>query len=736
MNLTDVFPAIPQVKHLLVSRVTSHGLAPDFWVWFRSFQGLVNRREPHLYTIRDAAGPGKTNHSLEKYPYVGLYEDHWLDYYTERFGLPVENCDDVDELIERYKDVVTGYVLYDNTDVIQTQNLAITRCGLEGVLPIAPDQEDWMIRHGIPKRDDLRGKFGDDWDAAEWAIDNLWPHVYKKLYGNFCIHRPVGYSYGHDLQDFIVMHRGMALDLPRTRPMRRSLMLYRRMLESGDAPGVQMNWHCAWEQEKEYVVEAAYHGYFVLCSTGTPNLSIHGGIGDPSKSYEQPMPKRKDCRAEKGKVYVCFYNSDGDATWAMNNLHHGNWAEKERGNFKFSWGLLPLMVKLTPGMLQYYHETKTQNDRFWGPSSGAAYTYSWAWPKDLVDGYLTDTRRLLTQSGQNGCNMVDWFLRDNWREVVDEKAVERERKILGTEGPGLVCGLGGNPYAKSYIPTKEELADGLVPKLHSMHIADVGRDNYGDLERFAKECPTRPAFCFLFAQIMPKIWEQLDSEMAKFEAHPELEVLDMDEFFLTLQDAIERGLIDPKADFYEKTDAVEETWLRAPGRNRLPLTARLCEELVDIFESPKDQRRKAIADAAWTQLVSGEIEGASDREQFLTYFKGRKPPTDEEEADTMFYVAFTTVWHLVRNALEAQGIYGNHRNQTLEDFRRTCGHLVDTTSFDKFFAAWEVWEEMGAPEFATTTAWMKDVAAAGAVFVQELGPRADETFTNWPPKSI
>ena len=465
MQLTDVFPQIPKVKRLVVAEPNAADQPLDFWVWFKSLQGLVNREEPHLYTIRSSP-PEKTKRR-------SLYEDHWLDWYTKQYGLPVEHQNDIDTLIERYKHVVNGYVVYDNEKVIQTQNLAITRSGLESILPIAPSQEAWMQRHGIPKRDDIRGKFTDDWDVAEWMIDNLWPNCYRRIYGNFCIHRAGWYAHMHDLEDFIVYHKSMAIDLIRARTHRRALNLSRRMLEEGEAPGVQMNWHCLWEQEKEYVAEAAMKGYFTLCSTSSPNMTIHGGVGDPEKAYTQPLPEKSKCVAEKGKTYVCFYNSDGDATWAMNNLHSGNWLVPQRGKFKFGWGFLPLMMKLQPAMLEYYHETKTPNDCFFGPSSGAAYTYSWAWPKHLVDMYLKESRRLLDQSGQNGVNMVNWYLQDWWREVENDEAVRREQEILGTgNGVGLVCGLGGSPYAKSY-------PQGKVPKTHSVHIANVGRDNVG-----------------------------------------------------------------------------------------------------------------------------------------------------------------------------------------------------------------------------------------------------------------
>ena len=718
MLLTDMLPTIPRVQRLVVSAPDAAGQSVDFWIWYRSLQGLVNREEPHLYLIQrgDASSAGQD----------ALCERHWLDYYVSTFGLPTEHLDDVDSAIERYKHLISGYLLYDTEGVIQTQNLAITRAGLEALLPVAPDQEHWMTRHGIPKRDDLRGGFADDAAAAEWALENLWPHCCRRLYANLCIHRPFHYAMAHTLEDFVVYHKGLALDLPLSRQSRKTLHLYRRMLDSAEAPGVQMNWHCTYDQEKEYVAEAAQRGFFTLCSINTPNLTIHGGVGDPQAAYSQPLPDPEGCRAHPDKAYVCLYVSDGDATWAMNNLHSGNWLAPQRGRLPLGWGLLPFMVHLMPGILRYYHETRSPNDCFWGPSSGAGYTYTHLWPEPLVHDYLSETRRLLDQTGQHGCNMVNWFLRDWWREVEDASAVRREQEAL-QPGPGLVCGLGGSPYATSYL-------GGPIPKLHSVHIAGVGRDNVGDIARFAAECPTRPAFLFLFAQIAPGIVEHLGSETDAFARHPEIEILSMDEFFITLQDAIARGLT--KDPLYEKTPALAETWLKASGRHRLPLCERVAEELAQAARAAPQERRRLLAEAAWIDLVSLEIENvARDRNAFLTRYRGRSPIAPEDEADTLLYVAFTVAWTVVRAAIEAQGIYANHRTQCLRDFGQTCGSWVDVRPFERLFEAWDAWEA-GPPRVEDLAAWCDGVAEGAAMLLKRLGPEEPQEFTGWPPRTI
>ncbi len=720
MRLTDILPAMPSVERLLVSEPSEEHQEIDFWIWMRSLQGIVNQQGPHLYLVsefRRHAGRA-TGADAER---------HWLDLYREKHGIPVETIRDVDSLIDRCRDNIDGYVVYDNEHVRQTMNVGITLAGLDRLVPVSADQEHWMTRHGIQKRDDLRGQFDNDWDAAEWAIDNLWPRCYRRLYGNVCFHREHWFGRSFSSIDYVVCHRGLVLDLPASRQRRRVLNLFRRMFDEGEAPGVQMNWHCAYDQEKEFVAEAAKKGFITLQTMSAPNLSIHAAVGDTEKAYDPPMPKREDCRAEEGKIYTCFYNSDGDAASLIHSLQGGNWLAEKRGTFKFGWGFSPLCVKLMPGILEYHHDTRTENDCFFGPSSGAAYTYSFLLPDGIAEDYLHETRRLLDQSGQHGCNMVNWYLQDWWREVEDDDAVARELEILG--GPGLVCGLGGNPYARSSVT-------GPIPKIHSVEIANVGRDNAGQIIQFAEECTTRPLFMFLFAQISPGIWEQLESEMPTFAEHPEIEILSMDEFMLTLRDAIERGLVGEE--LYEKNDALAERWLKSIGRNRLPIGEKVTQELADVAHSDPDERRRHLAEAGWTDLVSRELEGvAGDREKFLTYFTGRFPAfTADEEPEALLYALFTVAWHVVRAAVSTHGIYANHRGQCIDDFVRLCADACDVAPFVAIFDAWDRWEEPYTPPLEQTIRWCDEVAAETQKLRDALGPDETEAFASWPPRTI
>ncbi len=711
MRIEEIIPRPPRAQRISVYTLDETPRQNrDLWMLLGSLQGLVNRTEPHVY-LRDAEG--------------SLNADHWVEYYEAELGIPVSQAGGLEHLMSEHADAAEGYVLADES-VPQTMNLAITRCGLEGLLPVAPAHEPLMERFGIPKKDDLTGRFSDDWEAAEWAVRNLFLGCHDRLYANLCVHRPHWSSMSHNLSDFVVANRILALDLPASRVIRKALLLYRELLENLDAPGAQFGWHCTFDQEKEYVAEAAERGVMTIASTSILNLSLHNAVGDPDASYEQRLTAVESVAADPDKVYVCFYQSDGDACSAVNSQQATNWRSEHRGEFSYGWGMLPLSAELMPGMLRYYHDTRKELDCFWGPCSGAAYTYSFLWPDDMVEWYLTESRRLIERTGHTGCNMVNWLLKDWWREVEDDDAIRREQRILG--GPAIVCGLGGSPYAANY-------PDAEVPKVHSVHIANERQPTASDIEGLAEQIPTRPLFLFLFAQDSSGIYNHLAQELPKLADHAEIEVVSMDAFGLKLGDAVKRGLIGD--DLYETTEAAAERWLKAPGRHRLPISELLTRELAQVASMESLERRRILADAAWTELVSREIESvARDRDRFLTRFQGRTIIPEECEADALLHAAFHVAWAVARAAVQSQGVYANERSATLAEFRERCGSFLDTAPFEKLFEAWDAWET-AVPNIDEIAAWCRQMADETRVLREHFGPdESEDAFTNWPPRSI
>ena len=166
LSLESIFPTFPAVKRLVVVKQDNHDT--DRMLWLRSLQGLANKVEPHVWVA---------NGSTE--------DTHWLTLYTEKHGIPVEKHLSDLEFLKEYAHLAKGYIVYDIEKVIQTQNIALTLCGLDGVLPVSPAEEQFAIEAGIPKVDDLRGRFSSDREAAYWAVENLWPRCNKRMIAQF-----------------------------------------------------------------------------------------------------------------------------------------------------------------------------------------------------------------------------------------------------------------------------------------------------------------------------------------------------------------------------------------------------------------------------------------------------------------------------------------------------------------------------------------------------------------------
>ena len=76
-NLTDIFTPIPKVKRLVVCEPGTDNWSIDTIIWLRSFQGIINRDEPHLYI---APAAGKIHEGGAK-----NVTDHWLNYYRGKY---------------------------------------------------------------------------------------------------------------------------------------------------------------------------------------------------------------------------------------------------------------------------------------------------------------------------------------------------------------------------------------------------------------------------------------------------------------------------------------------------------------------------------------------------------------------------------------------------------------------------------------------------------------------------
>jgi hypothetical protein len=150
-----VLPQFPRPERLDVADLTK--LNGTDQALLTTLQGIVNRRQPRIWTLLAADGTDQT----------------WLD--TVR--LPQRSVEDPLSLVERYRQELSGAVVYD-IDVPDSVNVATTLAGLRDAV-IATSEQAESLQLTIV--DDLRGRFSGPVDAYTWQLANLWPRCNHRM---------------------------------------------------------------------------------------------------------------------------------------------------------------------------------------------------------------------------------------------------------------------------------------------------------------------------------------------------------------------------------------------------------------------------------------------------------------------------------------------------------------------------------------------------------------------------
>jgi hypothetical protein len=150
-----VLPQFPRPERLDVADLTK--LNGTDQALLTTLQGIVNRRQPRIWTLLAADGTDQT----------------WLD--TVR--LPQRSVEDPLSLVERYRQELSGAVVYD-IDVPDSVNVATTLAGLRDAV-IATSEQAESLQLTIV--DDQRGRFSGPVDAYTWQLANLWPRCNHRM---------------------------------------------------------------------------------------------------------------------------------------------------------------------------------------------------------------------------------------------------------------------------------------------------------------------------------------------------------------------------------------------------------------------------------------------------------------------------------------------------------------------------------------------------------------------------
>ncbi len=364
-------------------------------------QGIFNREsDKRIYLNR--AGSGS-----DSWLKIMREDGRWLSDY----GL--ETIKSLEDYLTLTRPYVKGIVIFDPA-VPATVNLATTIAGVEDRVILSPDQYDSLIGYyeGLPVTD-LRGMFDGSVtgsaknDVYRFAIENylekgLCSLDYLCYYRDCFNTRESGDISYVCIRDWAVFNRAFVYDLspwgdevPYDDPNQRlglDLETYRIMLDT----------QYKLTDGKQMTEVAGFFDFEKYANTGRHTNSIHEPVPTEWETvwlitpyncfqnttteflynqslhsqYELKPLTQNDKPAERkpeNKTYISFLMADYDATFPLYFYLPQHWSDSKRGEIPLAWGINPNLSTTYPDLIEYYYDTRTENDYFVADASAAGY---------------------------------------------------------------------------------------------------------------------------------------------------------------------------------------------------------------------------------------------------------------------------------------------------------------------------------------------------------------------------
>lgn len=360
----------------------------------KSIQGIINRKYnmPKIYILHRRAGADGNS-------VVDLTEGDvkWLKAAVERIGASLVELEPY-ELLEMYKDELSGQVIYDVTkteNVIPTDvnhywtvPLAVTLAGLYDAV-VVPEEIP-----GLPVVFDFRDKDWTKLEAYEWAIEELIPKVNKEIVFLNDAHTPYNIDFAIDKQAFYMdlnsiegsPERDMALRILWMYPRITPVMAWTEKYTPVDGTN---------EYRTVKLIDESGHTLIPDVGACATNFSFHTRVpaNNPIVHHVRYVEYEED------KYYVTFIYSDGDAIGYINtHLYQAwHWNNKARGEAPIGWQISPYLGTIAPHITETYYNEATINDEFVMGINGYGYSLPGRLNKlGYLDAYLYKVEELLS----------------------------------------------------------------------------------------------------------------------------------------------------------------------------------------------------------------------------------------------------------------------------------------------------------------------------------------------------
>lgn len=317
-------------------------LQPSEKLFFTALQGLVNKTRPRIMLV-DKGGEGK---------------NFWL----EHCNLKVRKVTAPWELLQKYRETVSGIVLFSSKENEHFINLATTVGGIKNALPL----EDSLYQELKAKKVNLPPILVDlraldlktPLEVYEYLYKNYWKDCNKRLYIS------LSPRFSNFIRDLAVATKSAVIWLD-IRKKQDSILANKFLSDMRQGSSFIMGW---WPEERTGVGLGTTHGIATIAADFFENATVYAGQSQQIEIATVPkMPKLEN------KIYLTIFLSDGDNIQYCQHSLVKLWGNEKRGAIPINWTVSPALVDVAPQILNYYNKTATPNDCLVSGPSGVGY---------------------------------------------------------------------------------------------------------------------------------------------------------------------------------------------------------------------------------------------------------------------------------------------------------------------------------------------------------------------------
>ncbi|WP_169818800.1 discoidin domain-containing protein [Niabella ginsenosidivorans] len=317
-------------------------LQPSEKLFFTVLQGLINKTRPRIILV-DKGGEGK-------------------EFWIRHCDLKVKKSASAWALFDKYKNEVSGLVLYGNRQNEHFVNLATTISGIKNALPVNDSLYGELQRKKVslpPVLADLRSLDLETPIAIyEYLYRHYWKECNKRLYISLSPRNP------NFIRDLAVATRSAVIWLD-IRKKKDSLLADKFLSDMRQGSSFIMGW---WPEERTGVGIGTRHGIATVAADFFENATIYAGQSQQIEMAAVPkMPELEN------KIYLTIFLSDGDNIQYCQHALAKLWGNEKRGAIPINWTVSPALLDAAPQLLNYYNKTATANDCLVSGPSGVGY---------------------------------------------------------------------------------------------------------------------------------------------------------------------------------------------------------------------------------------------------------------------------------------------------------------------------------------------------------------------------